>query len=107
MCVSCGCGKPNDAHGDNRNITMDDLNRAADAAGITPDQVAQNITQTAAGGTGMRSSQSQMGGQSMGRQTSGDYGQQSQGRGFDQGMGDTGFGQSSRDRDADRGFDRL
>jgi hypothetical protein len=43
MCVSCGCGKPNDNHGDDRHITQDDLNRAAQAAGISPSQAAQNI----------------------------------------------------------------
>ena len=43
MCMSCGCGKPDDDHGDSRNITMDDLKRAAEAAGTTPDKVAQNI----------------------------------------------------------------
>jgi hypothetical protein len=43
MCVSCGCGKPDDDHGDRRNITIRDLNRAAEAAGTSPDKVAQNI----------------------------------------------------------------
>ena len=43
MCMSCGCGKPNDDHGDQRNITQADLDRAAQAANISPDQAAQNI----------------------------------------------------------------
>jgi hypothetical protein len=43
MCVSCGCGAPNEKHGDNGNITMSDLERAAQAAGITTTQVADNI----------------------------------------------------------------
>ena len=43
MCLSCGCGKPDDDHGDSRNITMNDLKQAAEAAGTTPDKVAQNI----------------------------------------------------------------
>ncbi len=43
MCLSCGCGKPDDDHGDSRNITMSDLDRAAEAAGTTRDQVVQNI----------------------------------------------------------------
>ena len=43
MCLSCGCGRPDDDHGDSRNITMGDLKRAAEAAGTTPDKVAQNI----------------------------------------------------------------
>jgi len=47
MCVSCGCGKPNERHGDDRNITQDDLDSAAAAASITPEQVAKNIGKTA------------------------------------------------------------
>src|SRR5215467_9741275 len=43
MCASCGCGKPDDDHGDSRNITMSDLDRAAQAAGTTRDKVVQNI----------------------------------------------------------------
>ena len=44
MCLSCGCGKPNDDHGDARNITLNALNQAAEAAGTTRDRVLQNIT---------------------------------------------------------------
>lgn len=61
MCVSCGCGKPNDAHGDMRNITQDDVNRAAEAAGITPDQVARNITDSSQRGSGKMQGQQGMG----------------------------------------------
>ncbi len=43
MCVSCGCGEPNADHGDKRNITMKDVQAAADAAGISASQVANNI----------------------------------------------------------------
>lgn len=43
MCVSCGCGKLNDNHGDQRNITMDQIQKAASAAGCSPSEVAQNI----------------------------------------------------------------
>jgi hypothetical protein len=43
MCVSCGCGAPNDVHGDTSNITMDDIQAAASAAGISPQEVADNI----------------------------------------------------------------
>jgi hypothetical protein len=43
MCMSCGCGKPNDDHGDERNITREDLDRAAEAADTTPDRAAENI----------------------------------------------------------------
>jgi len=45
MCLSCGCGNPNDDHGDSRNITLTDLNQAAEAAGTTRDRVLQNIMQ--------------------------------------------------------------
>ena len=43
MCVSCGCGSPNDDHGDSRNITLNDLDQAAIAAGTTRDKVLQNM----------------------------------------------------------------
>ena len=43
MCLSCGCGMPNDSHGDERNITQDDLDRAAQAANMSREQAAQNI----------------------------------------------------------------
>ena len=43
MCVSCGCGQANDDHGDARNLTMDRINQAGEAAGISGQQVAQNI----------------------------------------------------------------
>lgn len=43
MCMSCGCGSPSDNHGDERNITRDDLDRAAQAANISREQAAQNV----------------------------------------------------------------
>jgi hypothetical protein len=43
MCLSCSCHRPVDTHQDDRHITLDDLKAAADAAGITPLQAAQNI----------------------------------------------------------------
>jgi hypothetical protein len=46
MCVSCACGRPNDNHGDNRNITMDQIQQAASAAGKSPSDVARNIQQS-------------------------------------------------------------
>ena len=46
MCISCGCGTPNDDHGDTRNITLQDLDQAAQAAGTTRDRVLQNIMQS-------------------------------------------------------------
>jgi hypothetical protein len=43
MCVSCGCGKLNDNHGDNRHITMQQMQQAAEAAGTSMADVARNI----------------------------------------------------------------
>jgi hypothetical protein len=43
MCASCGCGKPNDQHGDNRHITLDQVKQAAKASEISPKEVAQNL----------------------------------------------------------------
>jgi hypothetical protein len=43
MCVSCGCGKPNDNHGDARHITMNQIEQAAAAIGKSPKDVAMNI----------------------------------------------------------------
>lgn len=39
MCVSCGCGRFEDSHGDERNITVGSRRRAADASNLTIDQV--------------------------------------------------------------------
>lgn len=43
MCLSCGCHQPDRSHGDDRNITMTDLEDAAAAAGIPPGEAASNI----------------------------------------------------------------
>jgi len=47
VCLSCSCisegGSPTDDHGDPRNITVGDLNQAAEAAGVTAEVVAQEI----------------------------------------------------------------
>lgn len=43
MCLSCGCGQPMESHGDPNNITMETIQRAADAAGISSDEAARNI----------------------------------------------------------------
>lgn len=43
MCLSCGCGQPNERHGTEANITADDLRDAAEAAGIGMEQAADNI----------------------------------------------------------------
>lgn len=47
MCASCGCGIPNDDHGDKRHINYDEVKAAADAAGISVDEVARNIQEMA------------------------------------------------------------
>lgn len=43
MCLDCGCGKPNDNHGDPRHITMSQIEEAAKASGISPREAVQNI----------------------------------------------------------------
>ena len=43
MCLSCGCGEPDDNHGDERHIITEDLRQAAEAAEITVDEAAHNI----------------------------------------------------------------
>lgn len=60
MCASCGCGKPNDNHGDNRHITMDQIQQAAAAAKISPQEAAKNMMDSAR----------TMSGSSMGNQSS-------------------------------------
>ncbi len=46
MCMTCGCGEPNDKHGDEANITNDELVSAADAAGISEQAAIDNIVHT-------------------------------------------------------------
>jgi hypothetical protein len=45
MCMNCGCGKPEDRHGNDANITMDDLRKAGEANDQDVDQVMANIEQ--------------------------------------------------------------
>jgi hypothetical protein len=45
MCLNCGCGEPNDRHGNDANITMDDLRKAGEANGQDVDQTMANIEQ--------------------------------------------------------------
>ncbi len=47
MCASCGCATPNDNHGDDRNITLDQLQGAAEAAKISLGEVGGNLTAAA------------------------------------------------------------
>jgi len=46
MCLTCGCGEPNENHGDPKHITYDDLTEAADAAKITVEEAATNLQET-------------------------------------------------------------
>ncbi|MFC0864272.1 hypothetical protein ACFHYQ_18425 [Sphaerimonospora cavernae] len=50
MCLSCGCGEPDNDHGNPANITRQDLRLAAEAAEISSEQAVENI-QTAAAET--------------------------------------------------------
>ena len=43
MCLDCSCGEPNERHGDDRHITMDDVKAAAEASEISVDEAARNI----------------------------------------------------------------
>lgn len=43
MCISCGCGMPNDRHNNPDLITQEDLDRAAKAANMSATDAAQNI----------------------------------------------------------------
>jgi len=43
MCMSCGCNKPNESHGDDRHIVMQDIQAAAEASNKSAEQVVDNI----------------------------------------------------------------
>jgi hypothetical protein len=43
MCISCGCGFIHDKHHNPNNITLDDLENAAKAAGQSVEDTARNI----------------------------------------------------------------
>jgi hypothetical protein len=44
MCLDCGCGEPNERHGDERHIVMDDVRAAAEASDISVEEAARNIS---------------------------------------------------------------
>ena len=46
MCMNCGCGQPNEDHGNPANITAQDLQRAGDANGQSLRESAQHIVET-------------------------------------------------------------
>ena len=79
MCVSCGCGQVNDNHGDRRNITLDNVRAAAQAANTDERTVAQYIQQGVNQSQGKGGSQqSQMSGQGTNYGDQPDYGRRSQ-----------------------------
>jgi hypothetical protein len=43
MCLDCGCGEPNDRHGDDRHITLDDVKAAAEASELSLEEAKRNI----------------------------------------------------------------
>ena len=43
MCLDCGCGEPNNNHGEPAHITYQQLEAAARASGITPEEAADRI----------------------------------------------------------------
>ncbi len=43
MCLDCGCGEPNERHGDDRHIIKDDIQAAATASEITGEEATRNI----------------------------------------------------------------
>jgi hypothetical protein len=45
MCLNCGCGKPNEDHGNSANITADDLRRAGEANDQSLRESAQHIVE--------------------------------------------------------------
>jgi hypothetical protein len=47
VCASCGCGIPEDNHGDDRNINWSAVVASAEANDISPAEAAQNIQKMA------------------------------------------------------------
>jgi len=47
MCANCGCGIPEDKHGDDRNINWSEIVASAEANDITPQQAVENIQEMA------------------------------------------------------------
>lgn len=59
MCLSCGCKQANEDHGDERNITMKTLEKAAEAANISAEEVCRNIDEGFGEGQGQDMNQQQ------------------------------------------------
>ena len=47
MCASCGCGIPEDKHGDDRNINWSEIVASAEANNISPTEAIHNIQKMA------------------------------------------------------------
>ena len=43
MCLNCGCGQPNERHGKEENITLDDVRRAGEANGQSVEESLRNM----------------------------------------------------------------
>ena len=43
MCLTCGCGRPHETHGNPDNITYEDLEKAAKAGEVSVADAAKNI----------------------------------------------------------------
>lgn len=43
MCANCGCGIPEEAHNDDRNLLWSEIVASAKAASISPTEAARNI----------------------------------------------------------------
>jgi hypothetical protein len=47
MCANCGCGVPEDKHGDDRNIAWSEIVAAAEANDASPTEATQNMQKMA------------------------------------------------------------
>ncbi len=47
MCANCGCGIPEDAHNDERNILWSEIVASAEANTISPGEAVRNIVEMA------------------------------------------------------------
>ncbi len=43
MCLNCGCNQPNERHGNEANITLDDVRRAGEANGQSVEESLRNM----------------------------------------------------------------
>jgi len=43
MCLNCGCGEPDERHGNDANITLDDVRRAGEANGQSVEESLRNM----------------------------------------------------------------